>query len=452
MMIKRKINLYTSVMFICLLIIINSAIYFTFSKMLYESELDRTYSEVIRVAKGVNLGSNQIPMNDLLRAYAPIDGMLQIVNSDSKRNGAVTSPGHEYLIEQPITFFGKENRKIVKYNEIPHTFVSIPMVWENGEIVSLQVTQNLETTAQNLKTLSYVLIIVTILAALPVLLSTHLLSKFITRPITTMTTTMSDIRGSGKFKMLDLPKKSNDELYQMGETFNEMMGQLENNYEKQEQFVSNASHELKTPLTVIESYASLLKRRGMEQPELFHESVDAIHSEAIRMRELTEQLLNLARNDQQWSLNKEDISLADLVKDSVRSFTNAFNREIELTIDHNPVIHTDGQKLKQLLYIFLDNARKYSEDKIMVSIKLVDESAVVAITDKGIGIPAADLPKVFNRLYRVDKARTRKSGGFGLGLSLAKEIADAIDAHIKLESIEGLGTTATISFGLVKSH
>src|SRR5690606_13360726 len=98
-------------------------------------------------------------------------------------------------------------------------------------------------TAQNLKTLSYVLIIVTILAALPVLLSTHLLSKFITRPITTMTTTMSDIRGSGKFKMLDLPKKSNDELYQMGETFNEMMGQLENNYEKQEQFVSNRSEE-----------------------------------------------------------------------------------------------------------------------------------------------------------------------------------------------------------------
>src|SRR5690606_25004967 len=172
--------------------------------------------------------------------------------------------------------------------------------------------------------------------------------------------------------------------------------QLENNYEKQEQFVSNASHELKTPLTVIEAYASLLKRRGVEQPELFHESVDAIHSEAIFMRELTEQLLSLARNDQQWSVNKEDISLADVVKDSVRSFTNAFNREIELTIAHNPVIHTDGQKLKQLLYIFLDNARKYSEDKIMVSIKLVDESAVVAITDKGIGIPAADLPKVFN--------------------------------------------------------
>src|SRR5690606_36693372 len=137
------------------------------------------------------------------------------------------------------------------------------MVWKTGEVVSLQITHNFETTTQNIKTLSYVLIIVTILAALPVLLSTHFLSKFSDRPITTMTTTMSDIRGSGKFKMLDLPKKSNDELYQMGETFNEMMGHLENNYEKQEQFVSNASHELKRPPTVIESYASLLKRREM---------------------------------------------------------------------------------------------------------------------------------------------------------------------------------------------
>src|SRR5690606_27645171 len=104
------------------------------------------------------------------------------------------------------------------------------------------------------------------------------------------------------FVRLELERQSRDELTAMGDTFNEMISLLERNYAKQEQFISNASHELKTPLTVIESYASLLKRRGQERPELFMESVDAIHSEAVRMKVMTEQLLLLANPNRQWKL------------------------------------------------------------------------------------------------------------------------------------------------------
>jgi signal transduction histidine kinase len=122
----------------------------------------------------------------------------------------------------------------------------------------------METAAGILKTLRIVPGSVTLLAMIPVLVSNAFLSKIITNPVTSMTTTMREIRESGQFKRLTLEGKSKDELYQMGETSNHMIDLLEANFEKQKQFVSNASHELKTPLTVIDSYSSLLKRRGLK--------------------------------------------------------------------------------------------------------------------------------------------------------------------------------------------
>src|SRR5699024_11752509 len=117
-----------------------------------------------------------------------------------------------------------------------------------------------------------ILIIVTVLAMIPVFLSSHILSKIISKPILSMIGTMSDIQKSSEYKRIPLQKQSKDELYQMGTTFNTMIEQLEKNYENQEQFIMNASHELKTPLTIIETYSCLLKRHGLEQHEIFEES------------------------------------------------------------------------------------------------------------------------------------------------------------------------------------
>ncbi|MFD2875173.1 histidine kinase dimerization/phospho-acceptor domain-containing protein [Paenibacillus rhizoplanae] len=131
---------------------------------------------------------------------------------------------------------------------------------------------------------------------------------------------MREIQRSGKFRRLPLEAHSKDELVEMGHTFNEMIGLLESNYVKQEKFVSDASHELRTPLTVIESYASLLKRRGRDHPELFDESVEAIHSEAVRMKEMTEQLLLLAKHPEQWDLELKVMDLEALARSSAKAF------------------------------------------------------------------------------------------------------------------------------------
>lgn len=452
MNLRNKINLYTSVLFIGLLIFINFAIYFSFSKIMLSTELERTVAEAKQAIIGINQVGEDIPRESVLRAYVPINGMLQIVKADGTRGIAALDPEVQHLHMIPVTYYKKEVQKITDYDGSLHAFVSIPLIWTDGEIVEMQVTESLKATDEMLNSLKWVLMIATAIAMIPVLISSTLLSNVITRPITSMTATMREIKGSGEFKRIPLPKESKDELYQMGETFNKMIDLLEVNYDKQGQFISNASHELKTPLTVIESYASLLKRRGKDQPEVFDESVEAIHSEAIRMKELTQQLLLLAKNEEQWNVRKEEVRLSLIVEELVRSYEKAYHREIRLEMVDDLIAAFDVQKFKQLFYILMDNARKYSEETIEVQIGKEQQLAVVKIIDRGIGIPSADLEKVFDRFYRVDKARTRKTGGYGLGLSLAKEIADAIGAEIRLESIEGLGTTASISIPLMDSH
>ncbi|MEW9050208.1 MAG: HAMP domain-containing sensor histidine kinase [Neobacillus sp.] len=446
MKLKNKINLYTAFLFAILLIVMNLSIYYSFSKLILNSELNTAKKEMIQITKDIGKSLGAVPDAVLLRAYVPLNGMIQIVTEDNTSLSTVTSPDEQQLIKKKTVFYVKDLSQTISYNQRLYTFISAPIIIQDGFVANLQITKSLEPARDILITLRWVLIIVTLITLIPVLISSKVLSKLITKPVSTMIKTMTDIRQSGQFKRLELDGNSKDELFQMGETFNHMMELIEVNFEKQKQFVSNASHELRTPLTIIESYSSLLKRRGLKEPELFAESIDAIHSEAIRMQELTEQLLLLAQNHEQWNIEISKLNLTDWLIQIVTTFETAYNRRVELVQDlTKPMfIRTDEKKLRQLLFIFLDNARKYSQSSITISTGLTNDSTFIKIMDNGIGIREEELPKVFDRFYRVDKARSRKLGGTGLGLSIAKEIAAAMGINLQLESQEGIGTTATL--------
>lgn len=413
------------------------------------NELNRAKAETKKIAFDVSKNVNDISPNDLLRAYLPIDGMIGIVNEGQRKGTVVTSNSEKQLSNRDSSFYPGEKSAIITYHQKKYVYVSNPIVWGDGSIVNLQITKSIAATEEMLAVLRIVLIAVTVIAMIPVLISSTILSNFIARPIRSMIDTMKEIQTSGQFKRLSLEEKSKDELVEMGKTFNHMIDLLQANFEKQEQFVSNASHELKTPLTVIESYASLLKRKGLERPDLFDESIEAIHSEAIRMREMTEEMLLLAKHQEKWNIEKETIILNDIIAELAKVYKNAYNRTVEIYSGDAIEAVTDVQKLKQLLFIFLDNARKYSDEHISVYIGQTSDEAYIRIEDRGDGIPKAELPKVFDRFYRVDKARSRKQGGSGLGLSMAKEIADAIDVRIEMDSLEGRGTIVTLY--LIKS-
>lgn len=446
MKLQNKIHLFTSGVFAILLLLISVAIYLIFSNLTYNSQLNAAELNAANTASGMISSAGVIPEGDLLRSFGPLDGATSIIREDGSSLGTVTSVGQSTLNNTESNFYNNQHAEIVDLDNGKYTFVSIPMIWTDGAVVNLQTYESIEPAVSNLQILRNTLAVVVVLALIPVFISGRLLGNVIMGPIRSMTGTMKDIQKSGEFKRIPLEEKSKDELYQMGDSFNHMINLLETNYEKQEQFVANASHELKTPLTVIESYANLIKRRGTDNPEVVAESVEAIHSEAIRMRDLTQQLLLLAKHGEQWNLSLEEFDLLPLVEDSAQAFRNAYNRDIFLHGEEQLTARADKQKLKQLIYILIDNAIKYSEQEIHITLLNNGSAGRITVEDKGIGIPESDLPKVFDRFYRVDKARTRKSGGSGLGLSLAKELSDALGMTLTLESTEGKGTTASIHF------
>lgn len=443
MKLRSKINLYTSVLFIVLLICMNASIYFVFSHLMKENELERAQAEAEKVSIEIGNAVDGIAPNDLILAFVPVDGMIQILKEDLTSDGKTTSTSAEKLRARKSSFYPGEFSKLISHDGTPYVFVSFPIVWSDGTVVNLQLTTSIESTTDMIHLLAIVLIFITVIAMIPTFVSSRILSNLIIQPIRTMINTMKDIQKSGHFKQLKLEDTTEGELVEMGETFNHMMTLLQTNYEKQEQFVSNASHELRTPLTIIENYADLLKRRGLERPDLFEESIDAIHSEAIRMREMTEQLLSIARHEQ-WNIQKEQVNITRLVQETINAFQTTYQRDINIEGSYQIIGYTDIQKLKQLLFIFLDNARKYSEGPITVHVGQVEKESTIQIEDRGVGIPIEDLPKVFDRFYRVDQARSRKQGGSGLGLTMAKDIADALGARIEINSKENQGTIVTL--------
>ncbi|SES26421.1 cell wall metabolism sensor histidine kinase WalK [Psychrobacillus sp. OK032] len=448
MKLRNKINLYTSVLFIVLLILMNASIYFLFSHLMTTNELNRAEANVEKIVSDIGKTMDRISPDQLLLAYVPVNGMIRVLNNDLTINKKITTPseGEAALKSRPTRFVAGATSEVITLENKRYTFVSYPVVWNDGSVANLQVTSSIQATDDMINILRILLIVVTITAMIPAFLSSRVLSNLIILPIRSMIDTMKDIQKSAQFKRLELEKTSESELVEMGETFNHMIDILQTNFEKQEQFVSNASHELRTPLTIIENYADLLKRRGLERPDLFEESIEAIHSEAVRMRELTEQLLQLARQQEQWNIQLEQINVTELVTNTANTFQNTYQRKV--LVEGNEITngYTDPQKLKQLLYIFLDNARKYSEDQITIHVGQASDETYIQIEDKGMGIPKHDLPHVFDRFYRVDQARSRKQSGSGLGLTMAKQIADAIGIRMELNSLENRGTTIILFF------
>ena len=243
---------------------------------------------------------------------------------------------------------------------------------------------------------------------------------------------------------------STDELLEFALTFNKMMDRIEKAYAKQNQFVSDASHELRTPIAVIQGYARMLERWGKEDKEILQESISAINKESVNMQDLVDKLLFIARNDRDTLvLVKEQFDLSDLIEELVKETRMLeTGHEIRNFVSPGIGMYGDRSRIKQALRIFADNALKYTPQDGIVTFRLdLDEGqAVAVIKDTGMGIPEKNLPDIFDRFYRVDEARERNKGGHGLGLSIARIIILRHGGRIKVASKEGEGTRFSVYF------
>ena len=233
---------------------------------------------------------------------------------------------------------------------------------------------------------------------------------------------------------------------------------LQEMQERQADFVANASHELATPLTAIKGFAETLLDGALEDPALRIKFVDIIHMEAQRMQRLIHELLQLAKltsQEYRQQVELESIDLNSLLHKVKQNLTaNAAEKNITINIDSStePIyIMANPDWLKQALSNLLDNSIKYTLPSGLVTVKCSqkDNKAVLIVEDSGIGIPAKDLPLIFDRFYRVDKARTRNAGGTGLGLSIVKFAIEMHHGKIDVESTVNKGTTFTITLPLL---
>ena len=218
---------------------------------------------------------------------------------------------------------------------------------------------------------------------------------------------------------------------------------IQENFLRQQRFINDVSHELRTPLTIIRGYVDLLETFGADDPELFKEAVTSIKNSTQNMQSLVESLLFLARADQgNQPLTKVPVDLDMLLKSFVENYHSSRVQISKLTPCK---ISGDAEFLKKMFNAFLDNAVRYSPNDTPVKIELTTAGnfATLKIIDKGVGIAKDDFDRIFDRFYRTDKARTKNEGesSVGLGLAVAKWIADHHDIEISLKSKLGEGST-----------
>jgi two-component system sensor histidine kinase VicK len=224
------------------------------------------------------------------------------------------------------------------------------------------------------------------------------------------------------------------------------------------EFVANVSHELRTPLTSIKSYAETLLDGALDDREASEKFLGVINAEADRMTRLVKDLLQLSRLDnQQLKWNFEEVSLVELVKSAVeRMEMEAISRHQTLNcyvMGDIPLIEADYGRLEQVVFNLVGNAIKYTPEdgKVTVYVGKIYNEVYFKVADTGIGIPENDLPRIFERFYRVDKARSREMGGTGLGLAIAKDIVEAHGGIISITSQVGHGTEITVRMPIIQT-
>lgn len=327
----------------------------------------------------------------------------------------------------------------------PIRVITMPILREKKLVNLIQVGTSLEAVRETLRNLRIFLF-----TAVPsVLVLATLFARFLARralkPISKIIQTARDI-GQGQELSQRIPVfKVKDELGQLALTFNEMMDRLERSFALMRQFSSDASHELRTPLTVLKGQNELILSKQRD-PKEYQEVIISNLEEINYMSKVLEDLFVLSRSDEnQIQLNCKPMDLRDLVEEVCRHaevLAEDKNITIIIAFLESVEINGDEVRLRQMIWNIMHNGIKYTQSGGELKVSLLEESgfALLSIQDTGIGIPEKDLPSIFDRFYRVDKARSRDEGGSGLGLSICKHITEAHKGNIEVESKPGVGT------------
>lgn len=292
------------------------------------------------------------------------------------------------------------------------------------------------------------LVRISVIVCVGVIIISLLLSRLLTRRIAELLKVIRRMQ-DGKYG-LHAKVNGTDELSELAAEFNTMSDRLKKSEEMRRRFVSDASHELKTPLASVRILVDSILGSEDMPPEMIREFIEGIGEETDRLTRLTESLLNVSRLDaKRPKIGAVDVGgVVQRVTRNLNPLAAGENISIELSLDEKCIIDANADDVYQIVFNLMENAVKYNHPNGEVHVFLYgkEEQVALIVADTGVGIPEAEVDRVFERFYRVDKARSREAGGSGLGLAIVKTAVEQFGGSIEVESTLGEGTRITVVF------
>jgi heavy metal sensor kinase len=465
--IRFKLTLWYIIILGIILSSFSTFLYFTLSRSLYKGIDTKIQSIAEVIASSSTNPYSQYSFSNIDRmlkeshGLKPVTKFIQVLDESGRVGRKSENLRH---LQLPISIRALKNSSQGKITfettkalgEYPLRMVTVPVIRRRHIINIVQVATSLEEVEEVLKTLLLILWITVPSALVVASLGGLFLANKALKPVDEITKTARMITSKSLNQRIKL-RKTRDEIGRLAETFNDMISRLGRSFKQIRQFTANASHELRTPLTILkgEIEVGLRKRR---HPGEYKEILASNLEEVNHMSQIVDDLLFLSKADMgEVHLQKHRINLAKLVSEvHVQAQTIAMTKDIKVHIsnDVNGVVIGDRLKLRELLLNLVDNGVKYTPEggEMRISLEKDDGQFKLRVMDNGIGIAPEDQPHIFDRFYRVDKARSREAGGSGLGLSICKWIVQAHGGEISVESELGKGSTFTVTLPLAPSH
>ncbi|MBM4462934.1 MAG: HAMP domain-containing protein [Chloroflexi bacterium] len=457
--IKFRFTVWYLLVLIILLSILSTVVYFHMSRSLNNNldnslELRATQLQSIRtILDSIKQGEFQQELGEIVVLYYYSgDTLVQV----SSRNISVTLDSQfvERAIDGESSFVtvhtttGEEVRLYAAPIRLPGPGGGTGV--QQAAVVVGRSTKDIEQALDGLVRTLSIAVPLTLLVAAG---GGVFLARRALKPVDQISQTAQDIGGGDLSQRIEV--NTRDELGRLASTLNQMIGRLQRAFKRQQQFTADASHELRTPLAVIQAESSLALQKDRSASD-YQKSLESVSQEANHMSAIIDRLLTLARaDDGKDRLTFQEVNLAKLIQDlgaDAEILCQEKGLRFHLGEAHDLIVKGDEAMLRQLFLNLLDNATKYtpSGGTVSVSFRTEGQMAVVAVSDTGIGIAPEDMPFIFERFYRVDKARSRAGGGAGLGLAISQHIAKAHGGKIEVESQLGKGSTFTVSLPRLK--
>ncbi|MFC4597136.1 HAMP domain-containing sensor histidine kinase [Cohnella hongkongensis] len=454
MPVKWKLTLWSAFLIFVLFIAYNTVQYVYVEKWMMAQEKKQARQNMNEILNGLLEQEAGFTEDELLRNRSYLDKknrsgqLIRIVDQQGNKVIAVS----DGIPEEWIAPEGRSETEIAVTRRAGH---SLLVIRSPITIHSFKGTVEIVKNIDQFHRLTEAILRVFLFSGLGAVVLSGLaggwLARQLLKPLQLMARTMRNVERNGLQERIAVPDKE-DEISTLMKIFNEMMDQVERSFSRQSQFVEDASHELRTPIAIMDGHLSLLLSWGKHDPETLEESLNISYQELTRLKALVQDLLTLTRAEKDGGAAYEATPRADrVILDVVGQWEQLHPQylfETRTAGFENREVVVSERHLEQLAMILLDNAVKYSEpgSSIRVTASVRDDVAVFEIADNGAGIPEKDLPFVTDRFYRVDKARSRKQGGTGLGLAIAKRLIERYNGHMTIQSREFEGTTVTFSF------